>query len=166
MSGKIILPPTFLEDDSPLIYLAGPIDGAESWHEKAINLIRSNAPELNVVSPKEKADSNTVDVYSSHLSWDNFHIRKAADNGVIVFWLAKQKDDHIGPYAQTTRFKLGEFKIRHERDGIKLVVGIEDGFSNAWYIRKRISEECPGIPICSNLEETCLTAIRMTTIMR
>jgi len=162
MSGKLILPPTFLEDDSPVIYLAGPIDGADCWQEEAIELIQSIAPELHIVSPRDKGTCKTVDVYSHNLSWDNFHLQKAADNGAVIFWLAKQQDDHEGSYAQTTRFKLGEWKIRHERDDVKVVVGIEDGFSNAWYIRKRLSDECPGIPICSSLNEACQVAGDLT----
>jgi len=64
-------------------------------------------------------------------------------------------------YAQTTRFELAEWKVRHERDGVKLVVGIDENFSNARYTRRRFSQACPNVPLTDTLEETCAAAIRL-----
>lgn len=77
--------------------------------------------------------------------------------------MAKEKD-HIcdRAYAQTTRAELFEWKMRHERDRANLVIGIEDGFSGAKYIKQKFSEDCPEVPIYDQLEHTCLKAVDLT----
>lgn len=72
-----------------------------------------------------------------------------------MFWVAKQVDETPGrSYVQTSRFELGEAKIKHERDHIKLIVGIEPGFGNERYIRRRLAQDCPEVPILDNLADT------------
>ena len=81
---------------------------------------------------------------------------------VILFWLARE-EVHIceRAYAQTTRFELAEWKVRHERDGTKLVVGIENGFTGAKYIRQRLTQDCPKVPVCEMLDETARRAVAL-----
>jgi len=88
-------------------------------------------------------------------------LRRASTEGCILFWLAKEYE-HIcdRAYAQTTRFELAEWKIRHERDATKLVVGIEEGFTGAKYIKRRLFQDCPLVPINYSLEQTCKEAIK------
>lgn len=94
------------------------------------------------------------------MDWETFHLRRAAVNGVIMFWLARELDHHPDrAYAQTSRFELAEWKLRHERDKVELVVGIEEGFSGARYIRRRISQDCPEVSLDMTLEETCQKAL-------
>jgi len=62
-------------------------------------------------------------------------------------------------YAQTSRFELGEWKARYERSGIKLAIGIEKGFGNERYIRRRLGQDCPDLPVFSSLNETCSAAV-------
>ena len=149
-----------------IIFLAGPIKGAEQWQEKAITLIRGLDKSVIIASPRKKGETYSDDYseekYLHQVEWETHHLRRAGKEGVILFWLAKEKDHFCTrAYAQTTRFELAEWKVRHERDGTLLVVGIERGFSGGDYIRRRLTEDCAHIPICSTLQETCEKAMEL-----
>ncbi len=166
MTGKILLPPTYDQLDGPLIFLAGPIQGAYHWQNDAIKIFHDIAPQLNIASPRRvvsetyKKGDFTPAMYNEQVDWETFHLRRAAEYGVVFFWLAKEFEHTCKrAYAQTSRFELAEWKINHERDGINLVIGIEEGFTNAKYIRRRFRQDCPDVPICSTLESTCQEAI-------
>lgn len=160
MKGKIILPPNYVEISGPLIFLAGPIQGAKDWQAEAVKIINSNAPEINVASPRVEYKPGEG-VYEKQVDWETYHLRLAAKSGAIMFWLAKEFEHrHDRAYAQTSRFELGEWKVRHECDGVKLVVGIEEGFTNARYIKRRLSQDCPDVKVFDSLKETCLEAIK------
>ena len=64
-------------------------------------------------------------------------------------------------YGQTSRFELAEWKTRHERDGVQLVVGLEQGFSGARYIRHRFAQDCPTVPLVASLEEACRAVVEL-----
>ncbi|MBT4539747.1 hypothetical protein HOI26_03750 [Candidatus Woesearchaeota archaeon] len=163
MTRKILLPPNYDTLEGPLVFLAGPIQGAYNWQNDAIKTIQDLAPELNIASPRKniiKKGKFTQEMYNEQVDWETYHLKKAGEDGVILFWLAKESE-HISrrAYAQTSRAELFEWKVKHERDGTNLVVGIEDGFSGAKYIQRRFPQDCPEIPICSTLEDTCLKAV-------
>jgi hypothetical protein len=160
MSGKLILPPNYLEVEGPMIFLAGPIQGAYKWQDEAIKIIQSSAPELHIASPRrDYLDEGFL--YEQQVDWETHYLRRAAKEGAVMFWLAKEfEHDCERAYAQTSRFELGEWKVKHELEGVKLVVGIEEGFTNARYIRRRMSQDCLDVPICGSLEETCKKAIK------
>ena len=42
---------------------------------------------------------------------------------------------------------------------LRLVIGIEEGFSGSRYIRKRFTQDCPAIPLLDFLGETCRAAV-------
>ncbi|MFY9227460.1 MAG: nucleoside 2-deoxyribosyltransferase domain-containing protein [Blastocatellia bacterium] len=163
MQGRLILPPDYLEITGLVVFLAGPIQGT-NWQPKAIEYLQKNSPELNIACPRRDYLANEF-VYEKQVDWETYYLRKAAHTGVIMFWLAKELF-HIcdRAYAQTTRFELGEWKVRYERDNIKLVLGIEEGFSNSRYIRRRFAQDCPNINICNTLEETCQQVIKQIFI--
>lgn len=166
MAGKIIIAPTYLEKiEGPLIFLAGPIQGARRWQDLAIQVITSSAPDLYISSPRrvleEKGDF-TQAKYNEQVDWETYHLRRAAENGAIMFWLAKEFEHKCDrAYAQTTRFELAEWKVRHERDGVKLAIGIEEGFTGARYLIRRLSQDCSDIKLYPTLEDTCREAIRL-----
>jgi hypothetical protein len=137
------------------VFLAGPIQGAADWQADAISYLTASAPTLNIASPRRWYLPGTFD-YGAQVDWETHHLRRAAENGVILFWLAAEREhDCNRSYAQTTRFELAEWKIRHERDGVLIVVGIEEGFSGAPYIRRRLAQDCPAVPVVTSLEEAC-----------
>jgi hypothetical protein len=99
-------------------------------------------------------------MYNEQVDWETYHLRKAGENGAILFWLAKESEHRCDrAYAQTSRGELFEWKKEHEYKGANLVVGIEEEFTGARYIRRRFSQDCPDVPICSTLKETCKKAI-------
>lgn len=166
MKSEILYPPNIrdLVGSLDVIFLAGPIQGADLWQEKAIEIIHSIAPDITIACPRRplkiRTEFGKVD-YEKQVDWETFYLRKAGSSGVVMFWLAKEAK-HIctRAYAQTSRFELGEWKMRHEIYGAKLVVGIEPGFSNERYIRRRIEQDCKKISICSSLENTCKLAVK------
>lgn len=161
MENKILLPPKSKEISGPIIFLAGPIQGTEDWQEKAIAIIHHLKADLWIASPRRTYLPGTF-IYDEQVDWETQYLRRAGANGVILFWLAKEKEhDHSRAFAQTSRFEIAEWKTRHERDGAKLVVGIEGGFSGARYIKQRFSQDCPDVPFCSTLEDTCKKAIEL-----
>src|SRR3989344_3883413 len=158
---KIILPPNIVEVEGPIIFLAGPIQGAEDWQSEAIKIIHGINLHITIASPRRKYLDGEF-VYDKQADWETRHLRKAAENGVILFWLSKEFDHaHDRAYAQTSRFELAEWKMWHERDGAKLVVGIEEGFTGARYIKRRFSQDCPEVPILDSLEDTCRRAVEL-----
>ncbi len=162
--GKILIAPNREEIEGSLIFLAGPIQGAPDWHSEAIGFLSVN-PHVSIASPRRahqaRGDFNDGD-YSEQILWEWEHMTRAGQNGVILFWLASPGVEVPGrAYAQTTRFELGETITRHIFTGIRVVVGIEDGFSNRRYITKSLKEKTPNIPLCSSLKETCEAALLM-----
>ena len=159
--AKILHPPTIGPIEGPVVFLAGPIQGACDWHAEAINWFSTHAAHLNVASPRATYRPGEFE-YARQVDWETHHLRRAAEQGVILFWLACEFQSVAGrSYAQTSRFELAEWKVRHERDGARLVVGIEEGFSGARYIRHRFGQDCPRVPLVSSLADACRTAAEL-----
>jgi hypothetical protein len=163
MTGKILLPPQYDNNlEGNLVFLAGPIQGTWDWQSAAIQYFQKNAPELNIASPRRN-DSSWKFNYNEQVDWETTHLNKAAQTGVILFWMAKEtQHDCKRAYAQTTRFEFAEWKTKYQFDkNIKLAVGVEEGYTGAKYIQRRMSQDCTEITICNSLEETCRDAIRL-----
>jgi len=159
MPGVLILPPHFVEVEGPLVFLAGPIQGAAAWQRQAIRWLQEAAPELHLASPRQDYLPGTFD-YEAQVDWESHYLRRAGRDGAILFWLARETEHRCDrAYSQTTRFELAEWKVRHERDGVRVVVGIEEGFSGARYIRRRLGQDCPGIPVVGSLEAVCRAVV-------
>jgi hypothetical protein len=100
--------------------------------------------------------------YDEQVDWEHHHLALAAESGVILFWLAREADHFCDrAYAQTTRFELGEAVTLHRWQQAKVVVGIDEGFSGARYLRKTIARKAPGIPLGSSLADTCDAAMKL-----
>lgn len=158
---NLLTPPLIGPISSRLVFLAGPIQGAPDWQSDAVRWFAEHAPNFTVASPRRAYRPGEFD-YAAQVDWETHHLRAAARDGVILFWLAKEAVATPGrAYAQTSRFELAEWKVRHERDGAKLVIGIESGFSGERYIRRRFGQDCPAVPLCESLAGTCATAMRL-----
>ena len=163
MPAKILLPPQYDDTlEGSLIFLAGPVQGTWDWQSAAIQYFQKNAPELNIASPKRN-DSSWKFNYNEQVDWETAHLNKAAKKGVILFWMAKETEHDCGrAYAQTTRFEFAEWKTKYQFDkSIKLAVGLEEGYTGAKYIRRRVMQDCPEITINNSLEETCKSAVEL-----
>ena len=159
--SRVILPPHYPDPAGPLVFLAGPIQGAAVWQSEAAAHLHELMPGLHVANPRRVHKDEPVS-YDQQVDWETHHLRRAATTGVILFWLAKEYTHFCDrAYAQTTRFELAEWKVRHERDGVRLVVGLDAGFTGAKYIRRRFAQDCPGVPVCDTLRATCKAAVRI-----
>lgn len=153
--NKIFYPPQIENTNVPGVFLAGPIQGVRDWQAEAIEILSSLNSDISIYNPRRKYLDGEF-IYDKQVDWETYYLRQAAKNGVILFWLAKEdKHNCERAYAQTSRFELSEWKVRHERDGIKLVIGIEDGFTGARYIRRRFSQDSPNVSILDSLKVTC-----------
>ena len=163
MAGKIIIAPAYERIDGPLTFLAGPIQGAPRWQDNAIRIIGDYAPAMNIASPRRKGVTTgdfTETMYNEQVDWETYHLRHAGRDGVILFWLAKEKEHYCHrAYAQTSRFELAEWKTMRMFTTARLVVGIQEGFTGARYIRRRFAHDCPRVPVCRTLDETCKMAM-------
>lgn len=160
MSERLLLqPPEIVETDGPVIFLAGPIQGAPDWQAEAASVIHDIDPLIVVASPRRDYPEGTF-VYENQVDWETHFLRTAGKLGVVAFWLADQATDTPGrSYAQTSRFELGEWKMRNEFEGVKLTIGIDEEFGNARYIRRRFGQDCPNVKIANSLIEMCRNAV-------
>ncbi|HEY5928189.1 MAG TPA: hypothetical protein VIV11_41160 [Kofleriaceae bacterium] len=182
--GVFIGAPAFVEVDGPLVFLAGPVWwGPDAWHDRAASYLAALDPRIHVASPRrdreasarlwnprEDASARRADTaadfaetdYNLQMDWETRYLQRAAEHGVVMFWLAREREHRCErPHAQTTRFELGEWKQRHVHDGVKLVVGIEAGFTGERYIRRRFEQDCPRVPVRATLEEACGAAAEL-----
>ena len=154
--GCFLRPPKYLDIDGPLVFLAGPIQGAPDWQSEARNMLWTSVPKVSIASPRREGNLTLAE----QVDWESHYLRRAAKDGVILFWLANEKMRVAGrAYAQTSRFELGEWVTRREEDpSIKLVIGIDSKFSGGRYIAHRISRLQTVIPVVGTLDE----AVRVT----
>jgi len=163
MASRLLTPPlaSVIADDLPVVFLAGPIQGAPDWQTEAAEKLLTRSDRVIVANPRRGSLDEKDFVYAEQVDWESTHLRRAAQKGVLLFWLAAEIEPIPGrAYAQTTRFELAEWKIRHQYENIQLVVGIEEGYSGAKYIRHRFGQDCPDVPILGDLEETCQAALQ------
>ena len=86
----VITVPDYKNTEGPLVFLAGPIQGAEDWQERAIELISRENPALNVASPRGDYSSRKFD-YNAQVDWETYYLNQAAKYGGGLFLLAKKK---------------------------------------------------------------------------
>ncbi len=158
----IHVPPKYKDIEGPLIFLAGPIQGAPDWQSEAIAHFKEIDPKLHIASPRRPRLGDpgefTDNLYNEQVDWEHHHLATAVSYGVVMFWLAAEVERHPGrAYAQTTRFELGEAVALNYLKGAPLVVGIEEGFSGARYIRRTLAAKTKVKPII-NLRDTCEAA--------
>lgn len=164
----IVRPPTVVPIDRPVIFIAGPILGADDWQRKAIKHLQNSDKQFVIASPRRliayedqtQFGEFTEADFNAQITWEHKHLEYAAKDGVTLFWLAKERYVIKGrTYARTSHFELGEAMVRHQLQGIKLVVGIEQGFSGEHYIRETLAGKTPKVQLCDSLDETCDAAL-------
>ncbi len=164
MSEVIVLHPPneFVFHESwPVLFTAGPIQGARDWQAEVPEiLIGLDACDMYVANPRAPGEWHGN--YNGQVDWELQHLNLAGDQGVVMFWLAKEETHYCDrPHGQTSRFELGEWvgrKFVNPLD-VDLVVGIEPGFTNERYIRRRLARAPWTIHIHDTLEETCASAL-------
>lgn len=163
--GMILRPPrhAYASFNGRFIFLAGPIQGAEDWQSRAIQLLDTqDQHDVHIACPRRAGELKKLDARGrvEQYDWEHNFLEHAIRDGVILFWLANEAK-HLcdRAYAQTSRFELGWAVGTLMGQGGKVVVGFDDRFSNAPYLRHTIGRFAPGIPLCSTLEETCEQAL-------
>src|SRR5690349_2330032 len=111
MTERLILqPPEVVNTEGPVIFLAGPIQGAPDWQTEAATIIHDMDSSIVIASPRRDYPEGTF-VYEKQVDWETNFLRTAGRIGVVSFWLAAQVEEVVGrSYAQTARFELGEWK--------------------------------------------------------
>src|SRR6516225_6635384 len=105
----VITPPDYRDIVGPLVFLAGPIQGAPLWQHEAIRLIAQISPTLHIANPRRDHSLDEF-AYDLQVDWETHYLKRASADGVILFWLARETDhDCSRAYAQTTRFELAEW---------------------------------------------------------
>lgn len=164
---KILYPPYQAEKEDIIIFLAGPIQGARDWqsdaYEKILELaIENNLEDRIIVANPRRIYMDDEFVYEKQVDWETEYLNKASKKGVILFWLEKEQIHYCNrPFAQTTRFELAEWKVKHQLASAKIVVGIDEEFTNKRYISRRFKQDCSDIKINNSLANTCKDAIRV-----
>lgn len=163
MSGtrRVITPLHYGPVDGPLVFLAGPIDGAPNWQAEALGRLAELAPELAVANPRREFAPGE-ELASEQIDWETGYLRRAGEQGAILFWMAAEiKRVPWRAYAQIARAQLFEAKARHELAGVHLVLGIEENFAGGSYIRRRFETESVGVPIFRTLAECCEAVVHV-----
>ncbi len=158
--GRVIVVPSYEDVSGPLIFLAGPIQGAPDWQADAIRIINDRDPGLIIACPRSPPPWNLT--IQTQARWEHHYLNYAAHCGATMFWLAREEvHDCRRAYAQTSRFELGWMMMRHIIQRNHVVIGIERGFSNEPYLRITLGDQAPDIPIFMTLAETCAEAVRL-----
>lgn len=134
--------------DDIIIYLAGPIKGAPDWQEEFIRVIKKEFSQIKlnknivIANPKTILDENDFN-YDNQINWETYYLDKASKQGIIVFWLPKEKERIPGrSYAQTTRFEIGEWFAKGQNiKNFKIIIGYEEGFDGIKYIYEKFKNE-------------------------
>jgi len=155
----IIRPPAdpVLSPIEPVVFLAGPVTGAEDWQHTAEGLLGSR---VSVANPRVPA-CDTHD-YVAHLDWKSRWMRRAALRGCLLFWLAEETTSVPGrAYAQTTRFELGEWLARGRHGGIRFVLGIDDGYTGMRAVLHRLTTAYAraDVVVTTDLTDACRRAL-------
>ena len=101
----------------PADFSSGPDSKVRQWQMNAIELIRTLSPDIHIANPRRDYLPGEF-VYAAQVNWESHYLRHASADGVILFWLAREAVHQCDrAYAQTSRFELAEWKVRHERDG-------------------------------------------------
>jgi hypothetical protein len=86
--GALLVPPGVVPVDGPLVFLAGPIQGAPDWQAEAARWFTERAPGVSVASPHRLNRGAPFD-YAAHVDWETHHLRRAARS--CSGWPARRK---------------------------------------------------------------------------
>lgn len=130
-SERLMTPPkwTGVDESLPVVFIAGPIQGAPDYQTPLAHRLIDAHPNLFVASPRRLEVDEKFN-YDEQVFWEQANLGRAAFHGVSAFWLAAQ--DHSltyepnRAYAQTTRFEFGQVIGRKtENPSIKIQIGID-----------------------------------------
>lgn len=173
---RVIIPKTYADINSPLIFLAGPIRGAPKWQDEAIKYIIKEDKEVVIASPTRTVEKDIVqylvsgknDVEGRQRAWERHYLDVAAKNGVIMFWLPGEVNHSCSKaYGAMTRKELGLVLGWYKFDkSIRFCVGTDGRFSEFRTHLYDINIDAPNIEIKNSLEGSCQEALRLIRLAR
>lgn len=136
---------TFDKNKDVVVFLAGPAQGCESWQEEFMKKIQEELKNVKtnkniILCNPRRLEKPKNFIYEEQVDWESFYLSKAATQGFIVFWFAKETEKITGrSFARTSRFEIGEWFAKGQIiPGFKMIVGREDGFEGFEYIENRL----------------------------
>jgi len=178
----LLKPPNFEKvRDHKLMFLIGPIQGAEDWQNPTAQWFLDRVPELYVASPRSEmwppglSQEEHDRRFAIQADWEHDYIEeiimriaRGSTTDYIFAWCSKEV--HHNPkraYAQTTRFELGTIlgwidasKNRRPFSGEGMsraphepvFIGADPAFSGRQYLEHTLKKK--GRPLLSSLEQT------------
>lgn len=110
--GEFIIPPSSLHNEKlPLVFLAGPVQGAPDHQREVGEYILQELPDgINVASPRGNYASKKSFDYTTQVDWEEHHLMLARDFGVISFNFEARDltlpHEDGRSYAKTSRLEL------------------------------------------------------------
>lgn len=161
-----------IKKNEPLIFLAGPIQGAPDWQNDAVSIMesphgqRTTRTDTHVANPRRDY-INEEFIYGAQVAWEKAGLQRAAKNGAIIFWFAAQDPsqpyEQDRAYAQTSRIEFGRVLGWHDYNpDINIFVGIDEGYKGSERYYKTCAEE-KGLRVYSTLEGVTLNALSAVT---
>lgn len=89
----VLIAPDNWEKEEPFIFLAGPIQGAPDWQTEAIKIIQAKNPKILIASPRRpNFPINDKNAFNEQVDWETKYLNQAGQLGVILFWLAQERE--------------------------------------------------------------------------
>lgn len=161
--GTILISPNTEEVEDPIIFLAGPVNGAPDWQSDAIGHLSLNES-IHIVSPRQARDESvplSAQESKKQIEWEQHYLQKAMRDGVVLFWFAKPlletKPLH---FAQQSFFELGDILAKTQGKDV-VCAGIEEGFPGSEYLRATLQMKYPNLKVRASLSEVCDDALRL-----
>jgi len=148
---KILIAPeynktaTFEENKDIYCFMAGPAQGCEDWQSEFIKELQNKLKDIKtnkdiVLCSPRRLEKPKDFVYEEQIDWECYHLEKAAKQGIVIFWFAKETEKIQGrSFARTSRFEMGEWFSKGQTiPEFKMIVGRENGFEGFEYIENRL----------------------------
>jgi hypothetical protein len=142
-SERLLTPPgwTSVDENVPVVFIAGPIQGAPDFQTPFAHRMIAAHPHLVVASPRRlEIDKNFN--YDKQVKWEQANLGRAAFNGIQAFWLEPR--DHSlpyeegRPYGKTTFGEFNQFYMRKMlRPETRGMLGIHPDYTASGGISER-----------------------------
>lgn len=154
------------EDNIPLIYLGGIEHKTLNWQERAIELLGASDKQIYIANPSRVLPTKDTEEWAIQVEWEIYHQRVASSIGAVMFWL--EDNEHSNYNIDKDIFNIAEWQLhlryRAKIDpnrSLKFVLGIDNEFDGAQYIKYRLSQDMPDFHIFSSLSDTCDATIKL-----
>ncbi len=160
--SEFIFPPNNINNpNNPVVFLAGPVQGAEDWQKAAADMLLAQGAEASIISPRGAPElyqkpSAWLDNNKQN-PWERHYLRLAREKGVLAMWMAEQTFETPGrAYAQTSRIEFGFIAgWKDYNPDLDFVFGVSDTYQggNKTYMQEVCGEI--GVPVHNSLGTWC-----------